>query len=90
MNYTGTKKYDEAFSDIKSKRVGKSTQYKVTDLVPGTSYKFKVYATSACGDSSPLSSDVKTKMAGTSICFLLYILIKKINEMLLKNEVCQS
>lgn len=80
VNYSGTKEYDEAFSDIKSKIVGKSTQYTVTDLVPGTSYKFKVYATSGCGDSSPSTSDVKTKMAGTSIFFLFTLYLFKEND----------
>ena len=77
VNYSGTKEYDEAFSDIKSKSVGKSTQYTVTGLFPGTSYKFKVYATSACGDSSPLTSDVKTKMAGTNNFFFYSLFLLK-------------
>jgi len=64
VKYSGTKLYNESFTDTGDKYVGKSTKYTVTGLVPGSTYQFQVYATSVCGTSFPIKLEVKTKIAG--------------------------
>ena len=64
VNYSGTKSYNKTFKDTGDRNVGKSTNYTVAGLVPGSNYQFQVYGTSVCGQSFPIELKVETKIAG--------------------------
>ncbi len=64
VKYSGIKSYDKTFTDGGVKEAGKSTRYTVTNLVPGSTYKFEVYGTSVCANSIPRYLTVETKVEG--------------------------
>lgn len=64
VKYSGTKSYNESFEHEGVKAAGKSTTQRVVNLVPGSKYKFKVYGTSVCGNSTSNYLDVETKVEG--------------------------
>jgi len=64
VKYSGKKNYNKTFASSGSRCADKSKTYTVKDLVPGTLYTFQVYGTSDCGNSSLISYNVETKIAG--------------------------
>jgi len=64
VKFFGKKDYNKTFASSGSRYADKSKTFTVKDLVPGTSYTFEVYGTSDCGNSSLISYNVKTKIAG--------------------------
>ena len=64
VKYRGTKSYYESFEDDGLKEGIKSTTFSAKNLVPGSQYNFKVYATTVCGKSSSTCLEVETTMKG--------------------------
>ena len=65
MKYTGTKDYNKTFKagEKSIERIG-TTAKTVTELIPGTTYVFKVYGSSSCGKSISKNISVTTHMKG--------------------------
>ena len=68
MEYTGTKSYNKSFTDEGMVNVKVTTVCTVENLVPGTRYRFQVYAISECGTQGPTTYiDEETRLEGKDI-----------------------
>jgi len=76
VKYTGKKDYNKTFKNSGTRYADKSKTYTVKDLVPGTLYTFQVYGTSKCGNSTPVSYTVETKISGKRVKFKFVVLNK--------------
>ena len=66
MKYTGTKSYNTIFTHEGIKEAKEAANYTVKDLVPGTKYKFELYASSECGQSLSKYVFAETKIKGNN------------------------
>ena len=64
MKYTGTKSYNKTFSDSDTLKQIEATTQTIKELIPGTTYVFRVYGSSDCGDSITKIVSVMTDMIG--------------------------
>lgn len=68
MKYTGTKSYNNSFTDEGIVDVKVTTVYTVENLVPGTRYRFQIYGISECGTKGPATYlDEETRLKGKEI-----------------------
>ena len=68
MKYTGTKSYNNSFTDEGIVDVKVTTVYTVENLVPGTRYRFQIYGISECGIKGPTAYlDEETRLKGKEI-----------------------